>query len=608
MAQAGFGESFDTLKHVGTGSIGGTTRPQASTSAWSHRDHDPSPLARFLIWLSGAGAEALSLCPEWERRKYMAFGATVLVPTSFGFLACSYALSTLATPWYIILPVALVWSGIILTIDRALLAIYRAYSNFFRKILQFFLRILVAILMGATIAHPLTLLIFRDTITSEVERERRAEIEAVEAQEAVRVAEARAQITPIEEQIAAQRQAHEDTFRASFLDQLAADGDARPSVLSSLDQEVQDALEARISEATAPYDARLALIETQLTENEGTYATLQSELDHWQREFERELDGQRSGLAGLGPRAKSIQSDHLEWRRSESQRLGSIIESLTSQRTAMESERTRAEQLIVDSFQAEAAQIRARREAEQARLDGLRQQIQESQATQFVSQQELIRQAITAQIATLQDELKRANDRLDLVVQEGRARVQAIQDEPRRDILTQTLALHHIFDSGSDGGLFALTAYIVLVGLFMLVDTIPLVVKFFTKAGPYDTLIDQDEIRYDKEREAFVRSYRRYMDQLGKGRFLAASQDPYVRRALLEGHDHTQASVAYLESLAETEKSFHQSVKKAQQEVAQEDEDDVEGRAAMLDRMYARFREDLDEQVDGYFRKKRPQP
>ena len=54
------------------------------------------------------------------------------------------------------------------------------------------------------------------------------------------------------------------------------------------------------------------------------------------------------------------------------------------------------------------------------------------------------------------------------------------------------------------GGTFALVAYLVLTMLFMLVDTIPLIVKFFSKPGPYDTLLDREEVKFDGERKAFL--------------------------------------------------------------------------------------------------------
>src|SRR5690606_15935673 len=131
-----------------------------------------NPLKRLFFWLSGAGTETLEQCPNWEQRKYVAFGATVLVPCSFAFIACAYALSTLTDNPRVIYPVAAVWAFIILTIDRALLAGYRPYLSITRKASQFSLRLLVAILMGITIAHPLVLLLFRDTIQTVVEEER----------------------------------------------------------------------------------------------------------------------------------------------------------------------------------------------------------------------------------------------------------------------------------------------------------------------------------------------------------------------------------------------------------------------------------------------------
>ena len=134
-------------------------------------------IKRAFFWLSGAGTETLERCPTWEQRKYVAFGATVLVPCAFAFIACAYALSTLTDNARVIFPVAAVWAFIILTIDRALLAGYRPYLSVFRKLSQFSLRLVVAILMGITIAHPLVLLLFRDTVSSVIEKDRAAEIE-----------------------------------------------------------------------------------------------------------------------------------------------------------------------------------------------------------------------------------------------------------------------------------------------------------------------------------------------------------------------------------------------------------------------------------------------
>ena len=128
----------------------------------AQNNHLKRIIRRIFFWLSGASTDALEKCPEWEQRKYVAFGATVLVPTAFAILASSYAMSTLTSDPRVIVPVAILWGFIILTIDRALLATYRSYQPFLRKLSQFSLRLVVAILMGLTISHPLTLLLFKD--------------------------------------------------------------------------------------------------------------------------------------------------------------------------------------------------------------------------------------------------------------------------------------------------------------------------------------------------------------------------------------------------------------------------------------------------------------
>ena len=69
-------------------------------------------IKHFFFWLAGAGSETLEQCPNWEQRKYVAFGATVLVPCAFAFIACAYALSTITDKAAVIFPVAFIWAFI----------------------------------------------------------------------------------------------------------------------------------------------------------------------------------------------------------------------------------------------------------------------------------------------------------------------------------------------------------------------------------------------------------------------------------------------------------------------------------------------------------------
>ena len=494
-----------------------------------------NPIKHFFFWLSGAGADTLEQCPGWEQRKYVAFGATVLVPTVFAFIACGYALSTLTDNWKIIVPISLAWGLIIMTIDRALLSIYRSYQRFHRKVSQFFLRIVVAALMGVTISHPLTLLLFNDTITSVVEEDRQTEIEAVRVAANTEKATVEAKVAALETRIAEQRTSFEKTFSAEFLVEDSSVGLSDP--LAELDEELRAQMTARITAEIAADTTKIATIDTEFADMQTKYATLQTELDTWQKEFEREVNGQRSGIIGLGPRAKSIQADQLAWRRDEAKRLGEMLAYLTEQRNTLAAQVKAIEDGIKNEFIGIAVGKADRLKEERARVADLKRQVQQSQADQFVEQQNTIRSTITAQIDTRLAELGRLQGEIAAIGTQEQERIAAIAAEPRRDILTQTLALHSLFDQNTEGGQFALIAYFVLAGLFMLIDTIPLVVKFFSQPGPYDALVDREEVLYARERTAWLKSYHKYMDELSDGRLLHLTQNKPLEKALIEGID-----------------------------------------------------------------------
>lgn len=559
----------------------------------------------IFFWLSGAGAETLDQCPNWEQRKYVAFGATVLVPTVFAFIACAYAVSTLTNDWRVIVPVALAWGFIILTIDRALLATYRSFQRFHRKMGQFFLRLIVAALMGITISHPLTLLLFQDTVHSVIEEERDVEIAQVRAEATEDKDAVDQKIAALEGEITAQRERWDKTFQAEFLVEDTLAGEADPT--ADLDPETRAEMEAKLAEDTAPIVAKLEAADQQFTDQTATYEKLQTELDHWQREFEREINGQRSGIVGEGPRARSIRDDQLSWRRDEAKRIGEVLAFLTEQRNAYTADKKAIEDRIKEEYVAIAAQKADRVKAERQRIAGLKQQVQQEQASQFVEQQNSIRGTIAAQIDTRLAELDRLQGEISKLSDDERERIAGIKAEPRRDILTQTLALHSLFESGEEGGQFALIAYGVLALLFMLVDTIPLIVKFFSKPGPYDALVDCEEVRFDRERETFLQSYNRYMQELSAGRLLHLSPaNKPLERSLIEGVDRSRAAKEFIEHLMDLEHSFEERITQERQALAAmaeagKDSKSVRARAAMLEEMAETFYDDLRSRMESFF-------
>ena len=551
-------------------------------------------MKRAFFWLSGAGTETLERCPAWEQRKYVAFGATVLVPCAFAFIACAYALSTLTDKPGVIYPVAGVWAFIILTIDRALLAGYRPYLSIFRKMAQFSLRLVVAVLMGITIAHPLVLLLFRDTVSSVIETDRAAEIEVVRAGFDSEKEKVRERIGGIDKSLADQRLRWNESFQAKFILQ---ENDDASAAIPGLTTAQQTELKAATDEATTPFRARLEVVQKQTDELSPQYAKLQTELSFWQSEFERELNGQRSGLAGEGPRARSIRADQLEPRREETKRLGALLEHLTAEKASLQTQAREAEAGAIGLFETKLAEIELANKAEAERVAGLRQRVENDQAEQFVTQQNALRETIKQQIDSLLIELTRTQDELAAVGTEEIVRLDAIRAEPRKDILTQTLALHHLFKAGEQGGQFAYYTYIILTLLFMLVDTIPLIVKFFTKPGPYDTLVDRDEMTFDTEHRAFRETRSRYMQQLTAGNHLAVTRNHQLEHALVDGVEHTRAAREFLDSLIEMERSFAEKMRTEEEHIGHHESD----KRAAIEAIKKRFYDDLHHRLELFF-------
>ncbi|MCP5536813.1 MAG: DUF4407 domain-containing protein [Akkermansiaceae bacterium] len=549
---------------------------------------------RVFFWLSGAGTETLEQCPNWEQRKYVAFGATVLVPCAFAFIACAYALSTLTQNNWVVFPVAAVWSFIIMTIDRALLASYRPFLSPFKKLGQFALRFVVAMLMGLTIAHPLVLLLFQDTVSGVIEEARSAQIErtkeSFKKEKDTQLAEIRTQ----EAAIAKQREKWNDSFNAKFL--VAQDKQADEE-FAGLTPEQQARLKTSIDEATQTFTTRVESIDTEIATLTPQYTKIQQEQAFWQEQFEKEVNGQRSGIRGLGPRARSIRDDQLAWRRTEAARLGVMLKSLSEEKSALLASIAESKATAIAAFEKKLEAERAIAAVEEARVAALRRKVQADQADQFVEQQNQIRTTIKEQIDSMLVELKRMQGELAATGADERATITAIANDTRRDILTQTLALHHLFQQGEKGGKFAFTTYWILTALFMLVDTIPLMVKFFCKAGPYDKLLDRDEVQFDSDHAAFIKSHHRYMKELGDGNLIAVTRNKTLENALVDGVEHSRAARAFLDSMIELERAFHEKM------LAEEEEFGYAGpeKRQMLEAMKKGFYDDMHRRMEQFF-------
>lgn len=134
------------------------------TFAYNEHKLSVNALERFFIWLSGSSPKILASCPESEQKKHAALGGAVLIPAFLALITVSFFLYTLSFGLFTIVLVAILWSAMILLMDRALLATYRKGLSKLGKFGQFSLRFLIAFLIAITVAHPVILLLFSERI------------------------------------------------------------------------------------------------------------------------------------------------------------------------------------------------------------------------------------------------------------------------------------------------------------------------------------------------------------------------------------------------------------------------------------------------------------
>src|SRR6266566_4564826 len=141
----------------------------ADLPAGRYRPALPDPaIGRWMRVLCGIREEILDWVPE-ERPRYTGFGIIVLNTGCLATLAMFTALTKIvAAPPLALVPVALMWGWIILSIDRWLISSTHGVHRASRLPMIFAPRIVLAILLALSIAEPLTLRIFQPALDREV--------------------------------------------------------------------------------------------------------------------------------------------------------------------------------------------------------------------------------------------------------------------------------------------------------------------------------------------------------------------------------------------------------------------------------------------------------
>lgn len=165
------------------------SNPEPAASGWD----------KFLWWLAAADPELMKDCGP-DRYRYSVIGYTVMATWIFATIAWGYFFSTLLDDILLILPAALFFGFVILTIDRGLIASMNSNGGK-NKALPLTLRLLLAVTIGFFLSQPVVLLLFKKDIDAHLpvvqEKKRTAYLAQVREENAILLQNAKTEIERI---------------------------------------------------------------------------------------------------------------------------------------------------------------------------------------------------------------------------------------------------------------------------------------------------------------------------------------------------------------------------------------------------------------------------
>jgi hypothetical protein len=124
--------------------------------------------SHFLWWCAGTHQELLKEYPS-EHTKYAGLGGVILATFALASLSAGYAIYSVFNNWLWAVAFAVLWGLIIFNFDRFLVSTMRKYGVSRSKQLWMAVpRIVLALLIGITIARPLELKIFEKEVDTKV--------------------------------------------------------------------------------------------------------------------------------------------------------------------------------------------------------------------------------------------------------------------------------------------------------------------------------------------------------------------------------------------------------------------------------------------------------
>ncbi len=458
-----------------------------------------------LYWLAGARWETLRECHPTERERIAVLGSTVLVPTTMAFLGMLfYAQSRFAhPPWLACCGIALAWAFVIMNTDRILLATYRPFQPWHRKLLQVIFRIALATIVSVAIAYPFCLDQFRPAIRHRYQTEYQQLLGTLREEE-----------SSVRKQLAADYRAQHDAVEI----QLPALQDAITNPAVYADQKIEDE-KKRVTapEFVPPATGATRQVLAQIEAANETFAKTKTDLEEKQNLHRRLVEATaRESLGqpnefypepkkgGDGPRVKDLQArDRL---------VVADLRALTAASAAQA-----AALLALDGTLA-GARLTDRNAYLDAVIARRGAYVAEAEEKERVRQSRLDR--LNADLAQLDTDHTDAR-RLHAARYLPRIALYERKMEGLLDPMEETIGLYKvIFLIAPDADaveqrefryrwIAGLFPFVVIFGTLFTLDLVPILAKIFSRPGPYDVLVEEMEFIARENLHAFRSEYRR---------------------------------------------------------------------------------------------------
>lgn len=160
----------------------------------------------FFFWCAGSDENILNECPKSEKIKHFGFGTLVCIPALLGLISMTYAISTFVDNPYVYLGCGILWMLIIFFFDRFAVSTFRKTLNVNdatqkadaikkdARSLIFITRLILSVLLGIGVSHPISLLFFNGPINRQLDNIEKAATDTIRE-------ECQRKIKPLEAQI-----------------------------------------------------------------------------------------------------------------------------------------------------------------------------------------------------------------------------------------------------------------------------------------------------------------------------------------------------------------------------------------------------------------------